>query len=226
MVFIRLIAPAMLAASLLAACGNSEVASYNKPKEPRADRAVALLALRYSPGQMAPSGEDAARLDTMIRLAREAGEPITIAAGGDGSYADQQRLAHIRAEARRNGVTVQSGSVPWVAASMTSAIVLHLERYVARDLNCPDWSKSPGYDAANLPHSNLGCATAVNIQTMVANPRDLEIGREPGMASTGKLTTDAVDRLYRGRTKALSVIGTSALGGGAAAAGSGGSPTP
>jgi type IV pilus biogenesis protein CpaD/CtpE len=224
--FIRLFAPAVLAMALLSACDSSEVASYNKPKEPRADRAVALLALRYLPGQTAPSTDDAARIEGLARQARDSGEPITIAAGGDGSYADQQRLAHVRGLVQRHGASIQSASVSSGVATVPNTIVLQLERYIARDLNCPDWSKSPGYDAKNLPHSNLGCATSMNIQTMVANPRDLEIGREPGLASTGKLTTDAVDRLYRDRTKALSVIGTSALGGGAAAAGSGGSPSP
>lgn len=215
--FIRLIAPAVFAVSLLVACGNSEVASHNKPKEPRADRAVAVLALRYAPGQTAPSTEDAARLETMARMAREAGEPITIAAGGAGGVVDQQRLAHVRAVAQRNGASIQSALVSSGMAGVPNTIVLQLDRYVARDLNCPDWSKSPGYDEKNLPHSNLGCATSVNIQTMVANPKDLEVGRDPGLSS-GKLGADAVDRLYRDRTKALTSIGTSALGAGAAAA--------
>jgi hypothetical protein len=63
----------------------------------------------------------------------------------------------------------------------------------------------------------------VNIQTMVANPKDLEVGRDPG-PSNGKLGADAVDRLYRGTPRALSVVGTSAQGGGATAAP--GAPTP
>ena len=222
---IRLIVSAFVAASLLAACGSSEVATHNKPKEPRADRAVALLALRYAPGQTAPSAEDAARIDALARQAREAGEPITIAASGSGSVADHQRLAHVRALVQRSGAAIQSSSVSSGVAAVPNTIVLQLERYVARDLNCPDWSKSPGYDGQNLPHSNLGCATSVNIQTMVANPRDLEIGRDPGHAS-GKLGADAVDRLYRDRVKQPVAVGTSALGGGGATPAGGGTTSP
>ncbi len=214
--FIRRIGAALLAATLLSACGNSEVATYNKPKEPRADRAVALLALRYGPGQTAPAAEDAARIEALARQAREAGEPITVAAAGSGSFADQERLAYVRGLVQRQGASIQSSSVSSGVAAVPNTIVLQLERYVARDLNCPDWSKSPGYDGQNLPHSNLGCATSVNIQTMIANPKDLEVGRDPG-PSSGKLGADAVDRLYRGVPKALSVVGTSALGGGATA---------
>jgi len=223
--FIRLVAPAMLAVGLLSGCGNSEVASYNKPKEPRADRAVALLALRYAPGQTAPSVEDAARIEALARQSREVGEPITVAARGSGSVADEQRLAYVRGLVQRHGASIQSTSVSSGVAAVPNTIVLQLERYVARDLNCPDWSKSPGYDGKNLPHSNLGCSTSVNIQTMVANPRDLEIGRDPG-PSSGKLGADAVDRLYRDRVKVPSVVGTSALGGGAAAPAGGGTQSP
>jgi pilus biogenesis lipoprotein CpaD len=222
---IRLIVSALIAASLLTACGNSEVAVHNKPKEPRADRAVALLALRYAPSQTTPSVEDAARIEALARQAREAGEPITIAAGGAGSVADQQRLAHVRALVQRHGASIESTAVSSGIAAVPNTIVLQFERYVARDLNCPDWSKSPGYDAQNLPHSNLGCATAVNIQSMIANPKDLEVGRDPGHSS-GKLGADAVDRLYRDRVKAPVSIGTSALGGGATAPAGGGTTSP
>ena len=38
---------------------------------------------------------------------------------------------------------------------------------------CPDWSRDPGYDPRNLPLSNLGCANAVNLGLMVADPGDL-----------------------------------------------------
>jgi type IV pilus biogenesis protein CpaD/CtpE len=131
----------------------------------------------------------------------------------------------VRGLVQRRGAAIQSTSVSSGIAAVPNTIVLQLERYVARDLNCPDWSKSPGYDEKNLPHSNLGCATAVNIQTMVANPKDLEVGRDPG-PSSGKLGADAVDRLYRDRTKTLSVIGTSALGGGGSAPTGGGTTSP
>ena len=33
----------------LAACGTSEIGAYNKPKEPRADRAVLLHEVRFVP---------------------------------------------------------------------------------------------------------------------------------------------------------------------------------
>ena len=38
---------------------------------------------------------------------------------------------------------------------------------------CPDWSRDPGQDPRNEPMSNLGCANAVNLGLMVADPSDL-----------------------------------------------------
>lgn len=42
---------------------------------------------------------------------------------------------------------------------------------------CPDWSRDPGRDPRNEPMSNLGCANAVNLGLMVADPNDLLAGR-------------------------------------------------
>jgi outer membrane protein OmpA-like peptidoglycan-associated protein len=38
---------------------------------------------------------------------------------------------------------------------------------------CPDWSRDPGFDPRNLPLSNLGCANAINLGLMIADPGDL-----------------------------------------------------
>ena len=62
-------------------------------------------------------------------------------------------------------------------------VVVSAESYSAGNLNCPDWSKNSTYDPLNLPGSNLGCATARNIGDMVADPRDLKMGRTPGPGS-------------------------------------------
>src|SRR5689334_9820858 len=120
--FIRQIGPALLAAALLSACGTSEVASFNKPKEPRADRAVALLALRYGPSQTAPAAEDAARIEALARQARDSGEPITVAASGSGGYTDQERLAYVRNIVQRQGATIRSSSVSSGVAAVPNTI--------------------------------------------------------------------------------------------------------
>ena len=57
-----------------------------------------------------------------------------------------------------------------------------VSRYVVVSPNCPDWSKKPGTDFENRRASNFGCATETNLGLMVANPRDLVVGRSPGPA--------------------------------------------
>lgn len=47
---------------------------------------------------------------------------------------------------------------------------------------CPDWSRDPGQDPRNEPLSNLGCANAVNLGLMVADPNDLLSGHPTGPA--------------------------------------------
>ena len=58
-----------------------------------------------------------------------------------------------------------------------------VERYVVTPPNCPNWSK-PAYggDHGNTMPSNYGCADATNLGLMVADPRDLVIGRTLGPA--------------------------------------------
>jgi len=65
-----------------------------------------------------------------------------------------------------------------VAEEHSSAVVV--ERYVVTPPDCPNWTKPPYGDHSNTPASNFGCATATNLGLMVADPRDLVIGRSLG----------------------------------------------
>ena len=53
---------------------------------------------------------------------------------------------------------------------------------IAVEPNCPDWSRPSALHIDNLPTSNLGCATTVNLMRMVADPRDLVRGADLGPA--------------------------------------------
>ena len=61
---------------------------------------------------------------------------------------------------------------------------------------CPDWTRDPGYDPLNLPLSNLGCANAVNLGLMVADPGDLATTL-PTSPADGTREAEAIAR-YRG----------------------------
>jgi pilus assembly protein CpaD len=68
--------------------------------------------------------------------------------------------------------------------------------------SCPDRSRDPAFDPLNLPLSNLGCANAVNLGLMLADPRDLEQGRALAPAD-GAREAGAISRYETDKVKAL-----------------------
>jgi pilus assembly protein CpaD len=91
-------------------------------------------------------------------------------------------------------------------------IVIKVERYVVTPPNCPDWTKSPTENHDNTVASNFGCATTTNLGLMVADPRDLVVGRTLG-PEEGDPAIAAIDRYRAGKPKDLP--GGSSGGGGA-----------
>jgi pilus assembly protein CpaD len=67
---------------------------------------------------------------------------------------------------------------------------------------CPNWSGDPAFDPLNRPLSNLGCANAVNLGLMVADPRDLGPGTPLGPAD-GAREAEAIGRYRADKTKPL-----------------------
>lgn len=67
---------------------------------------------------------------------------------------------------------------------------------------CPDWSRDPGYDPYNLPLSNLGCANAVNLGLMVADPADLATTL-PTAPADGTREAEAIARYRTDKIKEL-----------------------
>lgn len=75
--------------------------------------------------------------------------------------------------------------------------VLSVTQWKAEVPNCPDWSKKTGTDYNNSNGTNFGCATEQNLASMIANPHDLERGRDAGAADSHQGAL-AVDRYRRG----------------------------
>jgi len=201
---------AFLAAALiapLAACDSPEQAVHIAPKQPRADRATALHGVMFSQASDDLSAVERQRLSTFMRELPPDRTTVTLLTA-PGAPLQGQRTAAVRSYLQTIGVRVASATQAHGLAMGPDTVVVSAERYSARSLNCPDWSKSTGYDPLNLPHSNLGCATARNLADQVADPRDLEMGRTPGPGS-GHLGAAAVDRLYNDKVKNPQAQGTS-----------------
>ncbi len=100
-----------------------------------------------------------------------------------------QRSSYGELDPRAPGSTAEA----WRANRRVELVV---ERHVVVLPPCPDWSRQSGTDFANLPHSNYGCAVRTNLGLMVAEPRDLEHGRQLAPADG----THAAEAIVRYRT--------------------------
>lgn len=91
----------------------------------------------------------------------------------------------------RNDAPVAAGNV----APGTIRIIA--SRSLASVPSCPDWSANDALSNVNTS-SNFGCGVNSNIAAMVANPNDLVLGQQGGVATSGAAASRAV-RIYRER---------------------------
>lgn len=207
----------------LAACGNPEQEALRAPKLPRADRATAMHGVNFAPARAELSADERQRLAAFVQDLQRERTTVTLMTSSSGPL-QAQRAAAVRGQLLAMGMPTESVTQAKSVVVGPDTVVVSAESYSARALNCPDWSKTGGvYDPLNGLHSNLGCATANNLAGMVANPRDLEIGRTPGPGA-GHLGAAAVDRLYNDKAKVPGGASVVAGAGGGGGGGSGTSP--
>lgn len=184
---VRVLAAAAAAAALAVSLGLSGCAS--APAQPmmpeRTSEApnaidVALiehsLTIHFSPGEETPRAGQVSALGGMLASgAIGPGDKIRIERGAGA-------LAEARARALAS-VLSREGLNPVVSApggGGEGELRLVVEHAVASVPGCPNWSKPPADDFANTMHSNYGCAAALDLAAMIADPRDLVEGRRMG----------------------------------------------
>jgi pilus assembly protein CpaD len=179
------------ALALLAGCTASPTVEY-QPAVAEAtktnDVAFSRIAhtVHFAPGNAALTSAEAARL---ARFLEEAdvyrGDHVFLDPTPDDPLSQKRQAAIRRALAKRGVLMSSSAAVPGAGERLAlgDEMTIELERYVVTPPNCPDWSKPSGGDPTNSVSSNFGCADVTNLGLMVANPRDLLVGRQPGPAS-------------------------------------------
>jgi pilus assembly protein CpaD len=177
---------------LLAACVPG-VAEYTKTEAPAGLQVYGgqhVLTIGFVRGSARLSPSQARHLAQLVHDGdiRPADRVEIAAAGGDGLA--KARVEAIAGALLRYGIVADARPLDGVPANQ--AVVL-VGRYAASLPPCPNWSKSPSTDFTNEPTSNYGCANAVNLGMMVANPADLAAGRTLG-AANGRTEVTAVDR--------------------------------
>jgi len=213
----RSIVLSVLAASLLAACGDpvAEQAAVDTRHTPK--RADQLFAVDFAPGS---PGLDARQEGALRALVSAAGERAQrdefVVVTGSGGTLQQHRAAVVARNLSLAGARWVSASVePAVAQGPDQVIVVRSE-YRLGSYNCPNYSPATMWNPNESAMPGYGCSDAYNMGQMLARPRDAAVGRPPGPAD-GTVAADAVQRYREGRVRgaAAAPAGGGAGGGGA-----------
>ncbi len=181
-------------------------------REPRADLVQYSHDVAFAAGEARLTNSQRQRLDTFLaRLEGGYGDRFYVVAGR-GRRGEPKQAAARLAERRHQTVMaflelrrlrvlplrIEFG----IDAPFGETVKVIVRRYVVTLPECPDWTGRPGISYANTPSSNFGCATAVNLGLMVADPGDIVAGRHPGLMD-GEFVARSIERYRKGETTPL-----------------------
>ncbi len=150
-----------------------------------------LVAFPRGGATLAPGAQ--ARLDAFLAHAAPGyGDEVLVGPGPVPAAMAPEAAARTEMVAdalRARGIAAHIAAPDVRPVAWDGAVRVVVGRYLLRTPDCPDWTKPGGTDPLNRPHSNWGCATATDLDLMVANPTDLVHGRT--------MTADDADQAAR-----------------------------
>jgi pilus assembly protein CpaD len=162
-------------------------------------------------------GRQQADLDAFLASSEaKPGDPAYVES--DGSPLGGARAANLAEQLSGRGFASQ---VVRDTTTPAHEVRVVLERYVVTMPVCPDWSHVSWANFKNQTSSNFGCATSDDLAAMVADPRDLAVGR-PLAPAVGEAASRPAGRYQAGIVPALP--SASAGSGGGSGGGSGAGP--
>lgn len=186
---------------LLAACNTtSNWTEVQAPKENKVEPVRLVHDVRFPSGAQITPHEMAQLEGFITRHDIGYGDQVYVLTETGGAL--PQRTQNVLNYMKAHGITAVG--LPSVEAQPGLVRVV-VNRYVVVPPNCPDWSKPATTDYGNTPMSNLGCATTANLGTMVADPRELIQGRQPGPADA-EAATGAIRRYRTDKVKPLGSV--------------------
>jgi pilus assembly protein CpaD len=197
----------------------SEWSEAQSPKKLQVDYVRLQHTAAFAPGSADLAEGEAADLAAFLEQSQvSGGDHVYLQPAGEDNLT-AQRIAQLTRQLSPRGIGA-SALPPSAKDVPADHMLLVIERYVVTPPNCPDWTK-PAYGAghSNAMPSNYGCADVTNLGLMIADPRDLVIGRTLG-PQEGNPATAAVLRYRECKTRPLtaasadSVYATVAQGGG------------
>lgn len=190
----------------LSACGpefeNYEVTP-TVPKQPVAEWATSDLSVRFVPGTAKLASGESSRI--AVALANEdPSRPIRVIArtNADGTPAKLavERAAALREVVGSHGHTVEyqgpksaGGGAMLSDPAERDTALLYVAHYEVTVPGCPDWRKPSLNDFSNTQSSNYGCANAINLGLMIADPGDLGRGQSSAGADGTRAAKSVVD---------------------------------
>ncbi len=181
-------------------------------REPRADLVQYSHDVAFTAGNARLTNGQRQRLDAFLaRLEAGYGDRFYVVAGRGRKGKPKQAPARL-GERRRQAVMaflelrklrvlplhIEFG----IDAPVGEAVKVIVRRYVVTVPGCPDWTGRPGISYGNTPSSNFGCANAINLGLMVADPGDIVAGRHPGLMD-GEFIARSIERYRKGETTPL-----------------------
>jgi len=155
----------------------------------------------FAPSSSKLSADEQSKLVAFLN--RQDADPrdvVYVSSGGAGDALDKARHASVQHELGHAGLRGEPNPAAHkMAVAADDHVTVTIGRYIVIPPDCPDWRKPSGYDPNNTQSSNFGCATEANLGLMVADPRDLVVGRTPGPAEGGVMAR-AVNIYRAGRT--------------------------
>lgn len=193
---------------LAAGCtpSTSEWTPAEAPKAPHVDYVRLQHEAVFKPGSPDFAGDEAGSLTRFLTQAGVTSEDHVYFEAASDDHLSLSRIGHLAKVVDRQGIGAQT--LPPAAGLAPDHVRVVVERYVVTPPNCPDWTGPAVGDHGNQPGSNFGCADVTNFSLMVADPRDLVIGRTLDPAQ-GDPAFAGVARYREGKVKSPSGQGAS-----------------
>jgi pilus assembly protein CpaD len=198
----RLIVGLAFALVGLQACDSpGEWTASEAPRQMRVDFQRLTHTAAFPPGGSALTRGEQESLAAFLQAAEvTTDDPVYLEAAGE-NQVNASRISALARELSRQGYAV--ATLPSARDAVpANALLVVVERYVVTPPECPNWTKSASDDHDNGNASNFGCSNLTNLGLMVANPRDLVIGRPLGPAEATAASL-AIQRYRTGQTSPL-----------------------
>ena len=181
-------------------------------RQPRADLVQYSHSVGFAAGKVRLANGERQRLDIFLARTDVGYGARLYVIAGPGRKGEPKDVAARLGERRRQAVMafldlrklkVQPLRIDFgIDAPVRGGVKVIVRRYVVTVPGCPDWTGRPGITYNNMPSSNFGCATAVNLGLMVADPGDMVAGRRPGPMD-GEFVARSIERYRKGETTPL-----------------------